>query len=154
MEWLNFIALTLFQPHKRLQPPFLAFLIAPDPLRLENHGHMGASAHGRLLQHNRGGLIWKRAPHALDKDWKLELHNCRGSIYYTTAAPPLKQQVGAAFTFKHSVYHTYPKLCPGQGLHAILLLIHDVCLPVELTQSKISEDSCFHCRNANSKNSK
>lgn len=34
MEWLHLIALTLFQPCKREQPPFLVFLTVSDPLRL------------------------------------------------------------------------------------------------------------------------
>lgn len=31
----EFYCPTLFQPHKRLQPPFLVFLITPDPLPLD-----------------------------------------------------------------------------------------------------------------------
>ena len=54
MECPPLTALTLFQPHKRLQQLFLVFLIVCDPLRLGLPWPLGASAHGRLPQHKRG----------------------------------------------------------------------------------------------------
>lgn len=56
MKWLHLTALTLFQPHKRLQL-FLVFLITSDPLRLGPSWPLGASAHGRLPQHKRGDTL-------------------------------------------------------------------------------------------------
>lgn len=53
MEWPHLTALTLLQPHKKLQL-FLVCLISSDPLRLGLSWPLGASAHGRLPQHKRG----------------------------------------------------------------------------------------------------
>lgn len=85
MEWLHLTALTLFQPHKRLQQLFLGFLIISDPLRLGCRGHWG-----QVLMEGypstKGVILWKKAPYALPEGWKLEQHNCSGPITLSVAS--------------------------------------------------------------------
>lgn len=99
---------TLFQPHKRLQPLFLVFLITPNPLRLDSPGHWGASAQERLLQHNRtassGGEHHTPA--------KARNQSRTTAEDQQQQQQPLKHQVGTVFAHKYSVFYTHPGMHP------------------------------------------
>lgn len=105
MEWQHFIALTLFQPHRRLRQLFLVLLIVSDPLGLGQSWQLGSKCSWKAAPAQQGRSSG-REPHVpLLKagNWScttiVDLLNLQWSLQF--------HQVGGAFTFKHSCVTTH-----------------------------------------------